>query len=246
MSTQEQKALKNIFKAFIEFILSIAYYGKNYTCPICEGNFRKMLPYGNVKRESAKCPKCGSLERHRLIWLFLKNETNIFHDKLKVLHFAPEPCFLDRISKLPNLFYVPADFDPPLSMIRKIDITDIPNEGNFYDCAICCHVFEHVPDDQGAMREIFRVLKPGGWAILQVPIRRLETFEDSNVMMPEDRLRVFGQSDHVRIYGLDYKKRLEQAGFAVNVIEYANKYDSEIVKKYGLSRAEIYFCIKQI
>lgn len=235
----------SIIAKFKRFVQSILYFGSNYKCSVCEGTFRKFLPYGIEKRTNARCPKCGTLERHRLIWLFLKNETNFFNDKLKVLHFAPEPFFLDRFSKLTNLTYFPADLTPLSPLVRKINITNIPSEDNFYDCVICCHVLEHIHDDQRAMREIFRVLKIGGYAILQVPIGRLETFEDPNIKMSEDRQRIFGQSDHVRIYGLDYKKRLEEAGFKVNVISYVNKYDSETIKKYALSQADIYFCLKQ-
>ncbi|MFA5197614.1 MAG: class I SAM-dependent methyltransferase [Patescibacteria group bacterium] len=179
------------------------------------------------------------------MWLFLNNETTIFNDKLTLLHFAPERFFLDRFMKMTNLSYTPADINPSLPLIKKIDIIDIPMNDNHYDCVICCHVLEHVHDDQKAMREIYRVLKPGGWAILQVPIGRLKTFEDHAVQTPQDRQRVFGQHDHVRIYGLDYVTRLETAGFKVNVINYAKKVSDEKIRKYALSQKDIYLCSKE-
>lgn len=178
---------KPIVAILKRFIQSVFYFGANYICPVCESSFRKFLSYGPERRKNAKCPKCGAMERHRLIWLFLKNDTNMFFDKMKVLHFAPESCFFNRFSKLTNLCYVPADCDPSSSLVRKIDITNIPSDDNFYDSIICCHVLEHVPDDRRAMSEMFRVLKQGGWAIMQVPIGRLVTFEDPTILTSEDR-----------------------------------------------------------
>ena len=192
------------------------------------------------------CPKCGAMERHRLIWLYLKNKTNFFSDNICFLHFAPEEMFSRKFSSLPNIRYVSADLDSPMAMI-KMDITNIPCKDETFDALLCCHLLEHVPDDLKAMRELFRILKQGGWAFLQHPIdqRRDKTFEDLNIMTPEERNRVFGQADHVRIYGKDLRYRLEKAGFSVNIENYVSQFNPAMINRYGLKKDEqIYLCVK--
>jgi len=185
------------------------------------GRFRKFQPYGAegvVKRPNARCPSCGSLERQRLIALYLERRTSFFTDPLKVLHFAPEPAFHEKFKSLSNLDYISADLISSRAMV-KVDITDIPYEEHSFDVILCSHVLEHVQDDRKAMQELYRVLKPGGWALLQIPIQssREKTYEDPSIVTPEERLKHFGQKDHVRIYGEDYKDRLASAGFTVKV-----------------------------
>ncbi len=229
-------------------LIAPLYTGNQYICPCCNGHFRKFLPFGVKPRSNARCPRCGSLERHRLLWLYLKNRTKFFSDNLKVLHFAPEYIFQRTFTSLPNLDYVSADLDSPLAMVN-MDITNIAYKDNSFDVILCIHVLEHVLDDQKAMRELFRVLKSGGWAILQVPILREKTFEDPTIMTPEKRLKHFGKEDHVRIYGLDYKERLENAGFSVKVDSYLTELSKDIVNQYslmpeGVLKENIYFCSK--
>ena len=139
---------------------SLFYLGNNFVCPVCNGHFRKFLPYGLNPRPNAQCPRCGSLERHRLIWLYLQEKTNFFTAKLKVLHFAPERCFKNKFKSMPNLDYITADLDSPFAD-RKIDITDIPFEDETFDCVLCSHVLEHVLDDKKAIQEIYRILRGG-------------------------------------------------------------------------------------
>jgi len=186
------------------------------------------------------------MKRHRLLWLFLKNRTNLFHDKLKVLHVSPEYFFQKTFKSMSNLDYISADLNSPYAMIR-MDVTNILYEGNYFDVILCSHVLEHVIDDKKAMMEFFRVLKPGGWAILQVPVftDREHTFEDPQIKTPEEREIAFGQKDHVRIYGLDYRKRLEEAGFIVIVDDYVKGLSLEMVREFSLNRDEnIYICTK--
>lgn len=225
---------------------SLLYIGDQCTCPCCNGNFRKFLLFGINQRVNAQCPRCGSLERHRLLWLYLKNRTNFFVDNLKVLHFAPEYTFQVKFKLLPNIVYTSADLYSPIAMV-KMDITNIDYHDNSFDVIFCNHVLEHIVDDRKAMRELFRVLRPGGWAILQSPIdQKLDrTFEDPSIVRPKDRERVFGRKDHVRVYGRDYKDRLEQVGFTVKLDSYVKDLGIDMIRKYGLMADEdMYFCTK--
>ncbi|NEU76747.1 SAM-dependent methyltransferase [Hassallia byssoidea VB512170] len=248
--TQPKYYLSQIAKSCLSTVQSVTYAGNQVTCPCCNGSFRKFLPAGIHARQNAECPKCFSLERHRLLWLYLQNHTNLLSEKLKVLHFAPEFQLYRLIRKLPNLDYITADLSAPRVMVN-VDITDIQFEDNSFDVIICNHVLEHVTDDRKAMRELHRILRHNGWAILQVPLvgTQQETFEDPSVVSPEDRERLFGQKDHLRLYGRDYKNRLEEAGFKVQVDDYLKKLGSAKCEKYRLESddsncEDIYFCTK--
>jgi predicted SAM-dependent methyltransferase len=179
--------------------------------------------------------------------LYLRNRTNIFSDNLKVLHIAPEYSITKILGSRTNLEYVSADLVSSLA-IFKMDITSIQFEDNVFDVILCSHVLEHIVDDQKAMGELFRVLKPGGWALVQSPVdlNRDKTFEDFNIVSPDDREKAFGLSDHVRVYGRDYKDKLEAAGFTVKIDDYVTTLGIDIVGKYGLHEDEdIYFCTKR-
>lgn len=223
-------------------IVSVFYAGNNVTCPVCSRQFRKFLPYGRVRpRPNALCPNCMSLERHRLLWLYLEQRTNFFRTPLKVLHFAPEACFMKRFENLHGDGYITADIESPLAKL-KIDIHNIPLNDNAFDVVLCNHVLEHVADDLKAMREIRRVLKPGGFAILQVPFFHPVpeiTLEDPSVTDPRERERLYGQRDHVRRYGRDYPLRIESAGLTVTEDDFANTLTEETRKRYGLVKGEI-------
>ena len=218
--------------------------GNRVTCPCCGHHLRRFVAFHG---RSVLCPWCWSLPRHRLLAFYLQNCTNVFQDTLTLLHFAPD-ALERRFRANPNLTYISADLEDPRAM-KRIDITSIPLADQSMDAILCSHVLEHVPDDRKAMRELYRILKPGGWAILLVPIdlERETTFEDPSVVDPKERLRLFGQSDHVRIYGRDYVTRLEQAGFVVRQDEYARTLDSSLIEKYGLaSNDTIYFCTRPV
>jgi SAM-dependent methyltransferase len=238
------KKYHHVVARYAGYAISPLFYGHRFGCPICGGHFRKNLSFGIKRRPNARCPRCGSLERHRLLWLYLRDRTSFFADNLQVLDIAPTDCLQRKFQAMPNLDYVSVDLEPTIAMI-KMDITAMQFCDNRFDCIICYRVLEHVPDDRKAMKEIFRVLKPGGWAILQVPILRDETFEDPTITSPEEREKAFGQRDHVRIYGLDYRNRLESVGFVVKVDDYVRKLGGDAVKKYGLMKDEdIYLCSK--
>lgn len=242
------------------YLSSRKYVGDEFECPLCGGHFTKFLPAGfsfPVLKEkqvvgagyrlNTTCPRCFSGDRERLLYLFLtKTNPNMFVDRIKLLHVAPEKGLRGFFMSHSNIDYLTADLSSPLAK-TKMDITKIEQDNGTFDVIICNHVLEHIQDDAKAILELFRVLRPSGFAILQVPISYSieSTIEDPSITNPRDRERHFGQRDHVRIYGRDYTERLEQAGFSVKVHDFIAELKPEDVHKYGLSTDEkIYLCSK--
>jgi SAM-dependent methyltransferase len=226
---------------WIRPLLVLWYKGHRYTDPIDGKSYRKFLPYGYaVKRENALAPGTLSLERHRLMWLYLKAETDFFSKNLKVLHIAPEQAFLKLFKRQKNLEYITADLFSPLADV-KADITDLPFPNESFDVIFCNHVLEHIPDDTQAMSELFRVMKKGGWGIFQIPqdLSLDKTYEDFTITDPKDRAIHFGQYDHVRVYGQDYTSRLQSVGFEVEMIDFSHKISTEAFERYCLSKGEL-------
>lgn len=211
-------------------------------CPVCRSTYRRFLPYGRINpRPNALCPSCLSLERHRLIWLYLRDKTNFFQQPLDVLHIAPEQCFMKPFEERHGSQYITADIESPLAKI-KMDIHRMPFPNNTFDVVLCNHVLEHVDNDIQALSEIHRVLKPGGWAILQVPFFAPvpdTTVEDPSVKSPRDREIHFGQDDHVRKYGKDYPQRINSSGLLAQPDTYAREIANG--DRYGISTSEILY-----
>ena len=229
------------FSFIFQPLLGILLSGDKFTDPIDGKSFRRFLSYGyNKLRKNALSPSTLSLERHRLLWLYLKNETVLFEKKIKLLHFAPEQAFYKRFKKLRNIQYDTIDINSPLAKI-KADICDLPIKENTYDFILCNHVLEHVLDDNKAMSELYRVLKKGGTGIFQVPIdmKREKTFQDDSITDKLERNKIFGQYDHVRVYGKDYFKKLEDTGFKVQQIDYSKKFSDKEILKFSIIRGEI-------
>jgi SAM-dependent methyltransferase len=225
-----------------EYVQSVTMRGDRFTCPCCHGKFRALLPAGVARRPNARCPRCSSLERHRLIWLYLQQQTDFFTLPYKVLDVAPEEFLQRKLKALPNISYLSIDLESGLAM-KKMDVTKLDLPDNSYDVIFCNHVFEHIPDDRAAMRELHRVLKPGGWAILQTPIdlEREMTDEDASVTDPQERLRRFGQTDHIRIYGRDFFDRLRQAGWTVDRNRFVASFKHADIQRYALDPKEELF-----
>lgn len=224
-------------------IIALYLKGYTYTDPIDGKSFRKFLPYGyGNQRKNALSPSTLSLERHRLMWLFLKDETNFFTStkKLKVLHIAPEQCFLDLFKKQKNLEYITSDLESPIADV-KADICDLPFKENEFDVVFCNHVLEHIPDDTKAMQELYRVMKKGGFGVFQIPqdLSRDVTFEDNSITDKDERAKIFGQYDHVRVYGKDYFNKLRSVGFKVDEVDYTKKIDSKQIERFCLMKGEI-------
>ena len=214
-------ALNHLPRTFLQRIAGISvpvlgwfYIGRGVECPVCGTRRRKFLPYGYVhSRPNALCPRCLSLERHRLLWLYLQRETADLESPLADLHF---------------------------------DVQHIPLEDDFTDVVICNHILEHVEDDRQALRELHRILKPGGWGVVLSPMdfSREETFEDDTITDPAERTRIFGQYDHRRIYGRDYADRLRSAGFEVADIDFAASLTEAERRLYALPDDHIYVVYK--
>ena len=230
-------------------VMGLFYRGRGVVCPLCGAKYRKFLPYGYVQsRANALCPKCLSLERHRLLWLYLTRETDLLTAFPRTLHIAPEVCIMRHLKshfKSRPGQYLTADLESPLADLH-FDVQQIPLEDNSVDVVLCNHILEHVADDRKALRELHRILKPGGWGILLSPVDRdyEQTFEDDSIVDPDERTRIFGQYDHRRIYGQDYIDRLREAGFEAADIDYAASLPEAERLRYALPEDHIYMVYK--
>jgi SAM-dependent methyltransferase len=233
--------LKSIAKRF-------RYFGSQRYCAVCNHSSNEFLPAGVNPRPDARCPFCGSLERHRLTIIFFREKTNLFDGQPKdFLHVAPERALKRMFSTAIGSGYLTADLMAD-DVMEKMDITNIQHPEDSFDIIYCSHVLEHVPDDRKAMSEFVRVLRPFGWAVLNVPITADVTYEDPSITDPDERERLFGQHDHVRRYGPDYKNRLEEAGFRVSVFSPGDFLSSAEIERQGMSNGdtgEIYYCRQQ-
>ena len=234
-------------------VVGLLYLGKGKQCPLCGCQRRKFLPYGYVtSRENALCPNCLSLERHRLLWLWLVRESDIGRGAMalpRLLHIAPEVALMRKFRKMyastPDR-YVTADLESPLADMH-FDVQQIPLEAESFDAIICNHIMEHVEDDGKALRELYRILRRGGWGVILSPVEleREKTFEDDTITDPAERTRIFGQYDHRRIYGRDYAARLREAGFEVYDIDYKNELSKAEQELYALPADHLYIVCKQ-
>ena len=247
--------LKMIPPGIKRSIRTLALKGNNVECPVCGSTFITFLPFGEPPyqiRPNALCPNCKSVERTRIFWKYLHSIPGFMDTPRKILHVAPEKQLFRLFASNPNFDYVAVDkFTEGYSYpegTRDMDITEIDFPDNSFDFVLCSHVLEHIPDDLKAMRELFRVMKTGGWGILQVPIdlNRQTTYEDSSITSPEERKSAFGQFDHVRWYGLDYKDRLASAGFRVEIDDYALKLPADQRFRFGLGLGEDLYTVRKL
>ena len=224
-------------------IVALFFRGRRHEDPIDGFRYRKLLPYGRVqRRENALAPASLSLERHRLIWLYLRDALHIEAQQWRVLHMAPEWSLRKRLRKLSNIEYTSADLSSPWADIH-CDIQALPFPDASFDLILCNHVLEHIPDDRAAMRELLRVLADGGRALLLVPqdTTRAETLEDPSYNTDALREQHYWQKDHLRLYGLDYAERLRQAGFRVEAIDYVSRFTVGERAYWGLRPEDILY-----
>lgn len=210
-------------------------------CPICQRAFGHFRPFGLDRRRSALCPGCGSLERHRFLWLYLRDTLRLPERRLGILHIAPEGCIRNRLSALPRIRYTGIDLYRPDAQVR-MDVTrlDIPTAS--IDLVLCCHVLEHVERDRAALGELARVLRPGGRAIIMVPLdRKRPTLEDSGATSAAERMAVFGHPYHVRLCGVDYGDRIAEAGFAVRRVD-SDAMSSHRRRYFRINKTSLFDC----
>ena len=225
-------------------LLRLWHHGRAHECPVCQSSLRWFQPYGLIPRPNARCPVCGSLERHRFVWLFFERGTNLLDGTRKtMIHFAPERELQARLRRVPQLEYLTADLSDPNAMVL-VDITAMPFRDESFDVVYCSHILEHVSDDRAAMRELRRVLSSSGWAVILVPITAPQTYEDPTVTDPMERERLLGQSDHVRRYGPDFVERLREAGFSVTRVPTQEIVDEADAVRFGVSGEEVVVCGK--
>ena len=225
-------------------VAGLFYRGRGRVCPICGSRYRRFMPYGyGTTREDALCPSCLSLERHRALWLYLTQQSRLFDELPVLLHIAPEISLMHHFKRAygGGERYITADLESPLARLH-FDVEQIPLESESVDVIICNHLLEHVADDRRAMRELCRVLRRGGWAVLMVPQdeQREVTYEDDSITEPQQRALHFGQYDHRRVYGRDYAARLEDQGFSVECIDYRDYLSVEQCRMYGIGADKIY------
>lgn len=214
-------------------IIRAVFRGDAVECPCCHSRFRVLRKY---KQPNRICWLCGSMERHRVLWLYLDRHPELLSPGMSILHVAPERVLRRRFEAVPRVNYVGGDLTAEFGP-ERIDVTAIDYPDNSFDAVVCNHVLEHVPDDRLAMSEIRRVLKQGGWAVLMVPdVEEPATIEDPEVSDPDEQLRRFGQRDHVRRYGWDYVDRLNGAGFDVEVVEMDKVLSDAEVELYRLKK----------
>lgn len=230
------------------FARGLWHFGRRFECPCCGWTFRHFVDKSAFFRTTTDscCPRCNSKARHRRDWLFLRDELSFFDKEHAVLEIAPWWSFGRAFTRAGKLRYFAIDVNPHAPFVdEKGDVAEIPLPDAQFDAVLCIHVLEHVEDDRKALGEIFRVLKPGGWALITVPLLLDEpTREDPSITSPEDRKRVFGEKSHVRYYGPDIEDRLRQAGFEIR-FEPAAAIPKEDVARYGLRRDEnIWLCTR--
>jgi len=229
------------------FIRYIPYaWGNERFCPICRKSSTKFGEAGLIPRDDAECLWCNSVERHRLVWIYLQRKTKFFDNKhKKMLHIAPEMCFEKLLKQQLGDGYLTADLYDNRAMV-KMDVTNIQYSDNSFDVIYCSHVLEHIVDDKKAISEFFRVLKKDDWAIINVPITAGKTFEDPTITLPEERLKFFSQKDHVRRYGSDYIERLKEVGFKVTKTVASDFISQKEIKRVAVTKAaqEILLCTK--
>jgi SAM-dependent methyltransferase len=226
--------------------IRIKYGGTGHYCPVCSSRLRTFLPFGKPPRPNALCPICGVVERHRLAWVFLQRRTNLLSGPpRRMLHFAPEPGLTARFRRICHLDYLSADLFDPRAMAR-IDIQNMDFPSDSFDVIYCSHVLQDIPDDRRSLAELYRVLRPGGWALIQLPIKSEPTFEDPTLSTQAERQKAYGAATFHRRCGPDYVERIESAGFRVTTFSALDIITKEQCRRLAVSPTEcIYYCEKK-
>ena len=240
------RPLRQPLREMKNYFAWMAYRGHGRHCPVCGEESSRFGTFGRPARPDARCMRCGSLERHRLARLYFERRTDLFTEvPARMLHVAPEPIFEKLLKKRVGAGYLSADLDGSQAMV-KMDITAIDYPDQLFDVIYCSHVLEHVSDDRKTMRELYRVMRPDGWAVLMVPVTAEQTVEDPSITDPAERERLFGQADHFRRYGPDFADRLKECGFAVTRTSPSDFLTPDEISRMGITAAagDIYHCAR--
>jgi SAM-dependent methyltransferase len=226
------KSLLRKNESFLRAIIALKYRGTQYECNVCGFQLSQFVQLSHMNEKL--CPKCGSLPRTRRLVHLLFSEIGI--KGKDILHFSPPKAINKKIIEGHPASYVTTDYLDEFEADKKLDITNIEEPDSIYDLIICYHVLEHIEADEKAMAELFRILKPNGLVLIQTPFKSGEIYEDYNIIAPEDRLKHFGQDDHVRIYSVaGLVERLEGNGFQLTV----RRFDEEKDERLGLKKGEV-------
>lgn len=223
----------NRFRKIFERRILARLYGlaRNVTCPYCGWTGWKFLPAGAKLQPNRLCPRCGSLQRYRMLLLYLQQQKTLDHP-IRVLDLAPRDCFRNQMQQIDHITYLSSDLDSPSSMVWS-DLTQMGMGRDIFDLIVCFHVLEHVANDRAAFSELGRILKPGGFGLLMVPLRGNTTFEVPGAHS-DDYERLYGQNDHVRWYGIDIAERIRSVGLSVEVLDMFQLFSPEVCQRHAL------------
>ncbi len=228
-------------------VRGIWFLGRRHACPVCGWSFRTFVHGGGSfrPRPAGYCPRCNSKGRHRLIWLYMEENPHLMRDVSRLLHVSPHLSLGRRLSSGARFAYVGLDLQSGPHVQVRGDLTALPFAGESFDTAVCIHVLEHVEDDLGAMTELYRVTKPDGRVIVNVPMsQESRTLEDATVRTPRQRREMFGEETHVRVYGLDLVERLGATGFHVEAAVQPSRSSREVVRLGLPSDERSFICTK--
>lgn len=209
-------------------LIALRYRGDRYECNICGFRMSAFVALSNGER---LCPRCGSLPRTRRLWTLLEGQLK----GKSVLHFSPPRALRQKIQQREARRYVTTDYEGEFLADKQLNIEAIEEAAATYDLIICYHVLEHVRQDQKALRELYRILKPGGLCLMQTPFKEGDIYENDQITSKADRLKHFGQEDHLRIYSVSgLKARAEQVGFDMEI----RYFESEKDNRFGFKERE--------
>jgi len=246
MNNFSQKAITkfvHFYERIFRLSLNLLRNSNQYICPCCSYGSTNFIKYGIPPRKNALCPKCGSLERHRLFYLFLERSLSN-NKKISILHFSPEACLSKLFKSYKSAKYTSADLRKTRAEQCE-DITQLSFKARSFDLIFCSHVLEHVKNDIKAMKEMSRVLKPNSLAIILVPVSHKAKTEENTMKVSQKMQRNMVLHDHVRNYGADFKKRIFQSGLKVKVLDYYNTLDRKTREEYCLRPEKIFLCYKK-
>lgn len=251
--------LKHIYQRVINektrLLLHFAFYkitafmyscGSKYQCNICTKSFGRFRSHGIIRRNNVKCPYCLSLERTRLLWFYLIRELKIKKNNYTILHVAPEAGISKKLKEINKSSYYSIDINP-LNADIKMDLTNLNFPDNFFDIIICAHVLGHIPDEDKAIKEMFRVLKKTGKTLILTVMGNGKTLENNNITSTKERIKKYGEPDLVRLHGSNFNEKLRNHGFKVNIVDYRYTLGHEICQQYSLGdgkRELIFKCQK--